>query len=268
MSRRVADRLERRRSFDAVADTYAAARPAYPHAVFDAIAARVSPPARVLEIGPGPGVATLPLAERGYSVLGIELGERLASAARERLRAYPNVRIIRADFESWTPTDEFDLVMAASSWHWIDPALAFPAAHRALRDAGWLALVANHPRPGRRGSAARAFWDATDAIYRRHAPAVLRRGLWSPHRQPYTAATIRRSGLFVAEKRLTWSWRRDFTSDAYIALLETYSDHRTLPARQRRALLAAVRRLIDEEFGGVVRRMYWTHLHLARRRPR
>ena len=74
MSGSVDDR--RRRSFDSVATRYLASRPPYPAAAFDLVAARVPPPADVLEVGPGPGLATLPLAERGYRVVAIELGER------------------------------------------------------------------------------------------------------------------------------------------------------------------------------------------------
>jgi SAM-dependent methyltransferase len=260
-----ADRLQRRGSFDDVAGEYADARPGYPPAVFDTIVTRVPPPARVLEVGPGPGLATLPMAERGYAILGIELGQRLATVARQRLRDFPNVEIIHADFESWEPTGRrFDVVLAASSWHWIEPQLAFDAAHHALSPGGHLALVANHPRPGQRGSAARAFWDATDEIYRRHAPGILAGRSWSPHRLPFNAATIKRSGLFNQVERLTWRWSREFTSEAYLRLLETYSDHRALPDRERRALMAAMRDTIDGRFGGVVQRVYWTHLHLAR----
>jgi SAM-dependent methyltransferase len=89
----------RRRSLDAVAAEYAKHRLGYPAAVFDAIAARVPPPASVLEIGPGPGLAILPMAERGYAVLGVELGANLACVARERLERYPSMRILNADFE-------------------------------------------------------------------------------------------------------------------------------------------------------------------------
>lgn len=261
-----ADRLTRRRSFDEVADVYAAARPGYPEAAFDAIAERVPPPARVLEVGPGPGTATAPLAVRGYEVVAVELGKTMAATARLRLRRFPNVRVVHADFEAWSSDEPFDLLLAASSWHWIDPAGSYAAAHRELRPGGWLALLANHPRPGRRGSRIRAFWDLTDEMYRRHAPVILERGMWSPHRMPYTAATLRRSGLFEAVQRITWRWRRDFAVDEYLALLETYSDHRTLPAAQRGALVTAIRRVIETQFGGVVRREYWTHLHLGRAR--
>jgi hypothetical protein len=49
-------------------------------------------------------------------------------------------------------------------------------------------------------------------------------------------------------------------------LIGTYSDHLTLPAEQRIALLGALRTLIDDRFAGQVRREHETVLYLARRR--
>jgi SAM-dependent methyltransferase len=255
----------RRRSFDAVAEHYADVRPPYPSSVFDQIAGRVPPPARVLEVGPGPGVATLPLAERGYEVVGVELGANLARVARRRLAAFPRVHIVQADFQDWRPAPgSFDLVLAASSWHWIDPTVGYARAQTALRSGGYLVLMANHPRPGRVGSPQRRFWDATDPLYRRYAPALVARRGWNPTRLPDLRAEIRRSG-FQDVERLVTRWRHTFTSHDYVRLLDTYSDHRTLPDGQRQRLLGAIRGLAEERFGDRVPREYHTVVYLARR---
>lgn len=259
----------RRRSFDAVADRYLAHRPPYPEAALDLLAARVPPPADVLEVGPGPGLATLPLAERGYRIVAIELGPRLAAEARHNLAAFDSVRIVTGDFETWQPQPlhRFDLLLAASSWHWIDPAIGYERAWQALCQGGWLALMANHPRPGRNGTRARRFWDATDALYRRHAPELVERRGWNPSRLPDQRSAIRRSGRFGAAERHVIAWRRDFPPDDYIALLDTYSDHRLLRARARRQLFAAIHRLAMTEFNGVVPRYYRTVVNMARAKP-
>src|SRR5260370_38301699 len=76
----------RRELFDQVAEYYDEARPKYPARLFDDLltAAAVGAQPRVLEIGPGTGQATLPLLERGCSLVAVELGPRLAT----RLRAH------------------------------------------------------------------------------------------------------------------------------------------------------------------------------------
>ena len=199
-----ASRDERRRSFDAAAETYATARPAYPEAVFDEIAARVPPPASVLEVGPGPGLATVNLAERGYQVVAVELGENLARVARRRLADYPSVQVVHADFHDWEPEPgSFDMFFSASAFHWIEPEVGYPKAHRALRPGGLLALVWNHATPGRRGGP-RRFWEETDALYRRYAPSIASAEPQPRRRGPYPRREIAASGLFGTVERLTW----------------------------------------------------------------
>jgi hypothetical protein len=67
-------RERRRGTFDQAADLYDRARPGYPRALFDDLAelTGVGAGSRVLEIGPGTGQATLPLAERGCRVVAVE----------------------------------------------------------------------------------------------------------------------------------------------------------------------------------------------------
>lgn len=265
-----AAREVRRHIFDTVAERYATTRPGYPDAVFDAIETVVPPPARVLEIGPGPGQATLPLAERGYSVIGVELGKNLARVARRRLAAYPGVKIVRANFHDWRPSipGSFDLVLAASAFHWIDDEIGFAAAWRALRPDGWLALFWNHTVRGPARSRSRTFWDRTDELYRRHAPSLVPYDGRAARNELDRRAEIRRGGLFHPAQRYSWRWRRQFSAEEYVQLLDTYSDHLAMPADQRARLYDSLRELVDDSFGGVVIREYLTVLYLAQaRRP-
>lgn len=54
-------------------------------------------PELVLDIGAGKGALTLPMAERGWTVLAVEYDAALASKLRERTAGYPNVRILERD---------------------------------------------------------------------------------------------------------------------------------------------------------------------------
>src|SRR3970282_2180735 len=44
-----------------------------------------------------------------------------------RVSAHRPVGIVTADFDSWRPDRpaSFDLVLAASSWHWLDPTVSY-----------------------------------------------------------------------------------------------------------------------------------------------
>jgi SAM-dependent methyltransferase len=99
----------------------------------------------VLEIGPGTGQATLPLAERGCQIVAVELGADLGAVARRNLARFPQVQIVIAGFEDWPlPAEPFDVVLAATAFYWIDPAVRVSKAADALRPGGMLAIIATH----------------------------------------------------------------------------------------------------------------------------
>ena len=100
-------------------------------------------------MGCGPGTATLPLARLGCRITAVELGEGLAAEARRRLAAYPDVDVVTGSFETWPPGEHaFDLVYAATAWHWVDPDVRYRRAHDVLRPDGHLAFWrADHVRP-------------------------------------------------------------------------------------------------------------------------
>lgn len=131
-----------RTTFDAVAEDYQRVRPTYPAEVFDDLVAlaRLSPGARLLEVGCGTGQATLPLAERGFNIVAVELGERMASLTRRRAVGFPAVHVLRGAFEDWEPAgaDEFDAVVSFAAFHWVDPRLRYAKGgappHRGGRD--------------------------------------------------------------------------------------------------------------------------------------
>ena len=92
---------ELRVGFDDDAEVYERTRPVCPPELFaDLIRlARLAPGDRVLEIAPGTGQATIPLAERGLAVTAVELGPALAAAARRRLARFPAVEVVTSSFE-------------------------------------------------------------------------------------------------------------------------------------------------------------------------
>ena len=134
------------RLFDEVPELYDRVRPAYPGELFADLAAitalhRGSP---VLEVGCGTGQATRPLAALGYAVTAVEPGAGMAALARERLADFPGVAIENSRFEDWDDAGRrFDVVVAASSWHWVDPSVGWRRAHDVLRPGGWMALPGN-----------------------------------------------------------------------------------------------------------------------------
>jgi protein-L-isoaspartate O-methyltransferase len=114
-----------RDAFDESAAIYQTARPAYPAELFDDLIAAtgLQPPANLLEIGAGPGTATVDVAQRGFKITAVELGPDLAAQARRNLSGFPLVSVITSSFEAWEPPAEadYDLVYSANVWRWLDP---------------------------------------------------------------------------------------------------------------------------------------------------
>jgi SAM-dependent methyltransferase len=115
----------RRTSFDGVAELYDAARPDYPDDLVAALIdlAGLREGKHVLEIGPGTGQLSIALARSGVVLTAVELGPSLAAIARRRLAGFPHAQVVVADFDHWpVPPGAFDLVVAATAFHWLDPA--------------------------------------------------------------------------------------------------------------------------------------------------
>jgi SAM-dependent methyltransferase len=135
------NREELRTSFDRSAELYQRVRPDYPDGLFDRLLAVTGLQAgdEVLEVGAGPGKATLPLARRGLKITALEPGPGLAVQARKNLGGYP-VDVVQMRFEDWkAPPGRYAAVIAATAWHWVDPAVGYQLAAAALRPAGYLA---------------------------------------------------------------------------------------------------------------------------------
>jgi protein-L-isoaspartate O-methyltransferase len=141
-----ADRHRLRATFAEDAELYERARPEYPAELFADLAALalLGPGSRVLEIGCGTGQATMALARLGCAVTAVELGGALAGIARRKLTGF-EARVVVTTFEDWQlPPEPFDLVVAATSFHWVDPAVRVRKSADALRPGGSLAVISTH----------------------------------------------------------------------------------------------------------------------------
>ena len=140
------ERRELGRVFNEVPELYDRVRPRYPDETFADLVTvtRMIQRSSVLEVGCGTGQATRSLAALGCSVTAIEPGAEMAALARQRIGTFSNVNVETSTFEKWDDRGRrFDVLIAASSWHWVDPSIGWRRAHDVLRPAGWMALLGN-----------------------------------------------------------------------------------------------------------------------------
>jgi SAM-dependent methyltransferase len=128
----------RAESFGSIAEQYDRYRPSAPDALLDEFAALR--PSRVLDVGCGTGKVARGLMERGLTVLGIELDERMAAVARAH-----GVEVEVEGFEDWDDGGRtFDLITCGDAWHWIDPVRGWRKIGQVLRPGGTVARFWNH----------------------------------------------------------------------------------------------------------------------------
>ena len=256
----------RRESFDEVAELYALARPAYPRALVDELTKRTAlgPGSRVLEVGCGTGLMTLPIAETGASIVALELGAHLAEVRGASCRGSRPSRSCRATSMSGRRR------LRRSMWCSSRP-----------RITGWTQRRGSRNAPPRYGPAAcwrssrrTGAWDTERDRFSMESQACYAR--WDPGTSPTSSrrrsarcrsdtgsSTPARSSSRRSCSR--FSVERMYTTAEYRRLMETWSAVLTLEPVAQEGLLACIAALIDARFGGSVVRTDTYSMWLARR---
>jgi SAM-dependent methyltransferase len=254
-------------TFNSVADTYHRARPDYPDELFTELieSAGLRPGSDLLEIGCATGKATQALAGRGYRITCVEPGAELAAAARRNLAGHDDVRIVTGKFESFRPPagQLFDLVYAATAWHWIDPSRRCRLAWRCLRPGGHLAIwSALHVVPGDGDP----FFADIQEIYDEIGEGTPDGWVFPrPGELDDSAAELTASGLLRIVKVRQFDWEVVYDAAGYIELLDTFSGHMSMSQRQRDRLYGEIRRRLAIRTDGLLRRHWGAALTIARR---
>ena len=248
----------RRRALDEIAEHYDRFRPGYPDAITEDIVSLAGLPERgkILEVGCGSGHATALFASRGYSITALEPSGGMASVARRRFGSFSNVRVIETTFEAWDPgTERFDLVLAASAIHFIEPQHRFTKPARLLRPERAFAVMWHDRDPGTLELHRRV-----EEAYALHAPSFE-----YPRDMPGLEDHLDESGLYQGVHARQYRWSRVYGEEEFLGYLDSYSTHRLLPPAERSALYEALGKAIRQS-GGSIEQDFTTRLWVTRRR--
>ena len=235
--------------YDSVAEAYDRTRPRYPDEILSRMQeiAGLQPGKSVLEIGAGPGIASIELAKLGADTICLEPSPSACELARRKCAVYHNIEFVNTTFEAWDLGDRlFDVVVAATSYHWIAPEVRNRKIAAALKDGGLLVLLWNTPpQPSYQ------VHQTVTEVYLTHAPKLAKYEGYQQHQQNLSALgkeTIE-SGYFrnlVTQQQIC---QITYTIDDYLTLLSTLSPYIRLDSSQRSFLFAELKRVLQLNYG-------------------
>ncbi len=253
------DRAVGTTAFGADVAGYAAGRLDYPGEVFTILAERagLAPGARILEIGPGTGQATRELLDGGAArVVAVEPDPELSAHLREW--GEPRLEVANMAFgPAVTGDGSFDLIVAATAFHWLEAGPALGAVRRLLKPGGHFAMWWNvFSEPGED--------PLFDALFNGLArpPSMLSDRHYSLDAAARTA-DLAAAGLTGIE-HIMLERRIAMTPATLRALFATFSAVRQLATEQRVARLDAVEGQARRERGERFERVFRTPLYIAR----
>jgi SAM-dependent methyltransferase len=259
------DLEERKNWYSPAAEAYNQARPRYPESLIEQVVevAQLSTSSKILELGCGPGTATVGIAQLGCSMICLEPNPDFFQLAQHNCQPYSNVQIENTSFEEWELQPlEFDAVLAATSFHWISPEIGYPKAASALKESGSLILLWNKEL-----QPSYEVYQSLSQIYQLHAPSLDR------YEDQKTQEDILRelgsmciesgkfkdliSGQVISEVI--------YTVDEYLTLLNTYSAYIKLDPQSKEYLFYGLRDCIEDEFRGSLQLSYISAFHVAKK---
>lgn len=230
--------------FGSAATDYAVHRPGFPPEFFahvERLGIGVAGQS-VVDLGTGTGTLATGFAERGCSVVGIDVSApMLAEAGRISAQAGLVVRWVQEPAEATSlPGDAFDVVCAGQCWHWFDRARAAGEALRLLRPGGRIlvAYFSYLPLPGTMAA-------ATEDLVLRHHPTWR----WAGHdgRHPAFAQGLVDAG-FVHASTFEFDLPIRFTHESWRGRIRACNGVIALPPASIGAFDADLARLLRERF--------------------
>lgn len=253
--------MEFERTFDRAANEYDSVRPSYPNALYSDLF-RYKPldaQSHVLEIGVGTGKATKPVLDTGCRLVGIEPGGSMAAIAEARYADNSRLSLhVQTLQEYICPKESFDLIYAATAFHWIEEAYGYARVYELLKHGGAFARFAYHAGPDQKRT---ALTEKIQKLYDQYLPHSRPPKPFGAEDVKALASTAMKYGFEHTQYHL-YHVEKDFTADEYSMLLRTYPNHMSLEPRSREKLFSGIHNEIVRS-GGIITVHYTMDLELA-----
>ncbi|HAA28289.1 MAG TPA: SAM-dependent methyltransferase [Cyanobacteria bacterium UBA8553] len=256
---------QRKNWYGNVADAYNKTRPRYPNELINRAVelAQLHKDATILEVGCGPGIATIAFAQLGFSMLCLEPSQGACFLARQNCEPYPKVEIVNTLLEEWElESNKFNAVLAANAWHWISPEIRYLKAAAALKDNGSLILLWNlAPQPSYE------VYQALNEVYQTQAPS------FAQYETQETQEEILRgigqniidSGQFQGLVSEQVACEVTYSIDDYLTFLSTGSPYMMLEPQKQDGLFEGLREVLEKICPESIKLSYLSAFHIAQK---
>lgn len=256
---------QRKTWYSSIAQVYNQVRPRYPQKIieFAVELAQLPPEAKIIEVGCGPGIATVAFAERGFSMLALEPSLEMCQLAHQNCVSYPNVKIQQTLFEEWQPEPQkFNAFLAATSFHWIPSKVRYIKASEVLEDNGFLILLWNMSLQPQY-----EVYQTLKDVYELHAPSLVH---YEDHKKQEEilceqVQNIIESGYFINVVSKQMPCEITYKTDDYLMLLSTLSPYIGLDSQVRNALFEGLKEKIEKYYGGKIQLSYLSAVQVAQK---
>lgn len=258
---------DNRELYSDVAELYHRHRPDYPQQLIDhAIeSANLQPNSELLEIGCGPGTATLAFASRDLRIHCVEPSTGMIQVAKRVCGLFDWVTFEHATFaESSRRAEPYDAVLAASSFHWANDSNSITRVYESLSSDGALILLWNLPpepdvavrqRVAEVTGRASPFFFGEYSVVEHHQ-----------HIQEQVLNRIEATNLFESPDLSAETSTRRCTPEEYLGFVATLSPFIRLPKDERQRFFSMARKALDE-FPSPLITKNTCLLHVLRRKP-
>lgn len=236
--------LDRALYFDKNITVYTTGRPEYPSELYDIIRRYIPEDGKtILEIGAGNGLASRKLLSflNPRKMVLLEPGKNFCRLLTEKYSDDMRVSIVCSDFENYRPKDRFDVIVAATAWHWLDQATKYQSVRNLLNNNGRLVVFWNnfHLVEGDVKNCVDEVYKKYDKEYNRHVDQSFK--------ITERKKEFQQSNLFELEANKIIYEELGLSAARYINLLQTYPDHELFGPDFLKDIRQAV-----EKCGGVV----------------
>ena len=262
---------QNRGHFDEIVVNYDRTRPDYPAQLIGDVLKYVHAQNNIkaLEIGAGTGKATGFFLDAGCAVTAVEIGANMAAFLQSKFRAYENFTMVNDSFEEAPlQSDTYDLIYAASAFHWVDAQIGCPKALSLLKKRGTLALFRYNAVP----ADGEECYEEIQAVYEKHfhkpyvRPVKIAKEEYAKPAQifrGFRCSDLREYGFRDITMRF-YDVTRSLGAQEYVSLMDTMADHRSLPDPDRAALYEGIQNAILRH-GGQIDVDYVFQLYMGRK---